>query len=412
MCSLQLTLAYVSGTIFEGPTHKLDEEEWCMADALRSDFGTPVDEKKGAVRNKSGKKSVVVMKGIEVPVELCKRHLVQRERMMKCFGTLFAHMSGFAAINAGGTLQHLPVFAGSPLMTILPLFINQGFILGLFAFFKKVRDRLNAEAIAAGRAGKRAQMFDEETIDAENDISCLAGSYLLVQTLRYAQVGKLPNMEGEIEGDTPWDKVYTLYCTGAVLSAASVLIILGRSKVIKTEEDAESYMARFLNIVIGMNGMGFAWCCLFASRTVFSKTKVLDENAIGMETICGRILLSLALSLVCTAAIFALDVVGDYAKARSPPGKNLGGEIITQIVAAKSILVGFSWEHSFDGGVEAIASTTSRPMIIQTILAFLIFAVIVPAWRRHILQKQMILVAYANEQNKADLDYTQLSQKA
>merc|ERR1719215_666823 len=97
--------------------------------------------------------------------------------------------------------------------------------------------------------------------------------------------------------------------------------------------------------------------------------------------------------------IFALDVVGDFFKERSPPGQDNGSEIIQQIVSAKSILVGFSWEYAFDGGVEAIASMAmSNKRIAESVLAGLVFLVVVPAWRKHILTKAMVLQEYFKQQ--------------
>lgn len=336
---------------------------------------------------------------------------------MKCWGTLFAHMSGFAAINAGGTMQHLEFFGSKWYLSLAPLFINQIFIICLFTGFKKMRTAMNAEAIKAGRAGKRAAMFDEEVMDSENDISSLAGSYLLVASIRYALIGIQPNMLGEIEGETPWHSVYALYSVGLVLTCLGVLLILIKSRMtaaVTSEAEAaeieESPTIRALNIMSGMLGMGFAWSALYASRTVFEKEPFLDRHHIGMGTIAGRVLLALVLSVVSMVIIFGLDVVGDFFAARSPPGQNTGAPIIIQIVSAKSILVGFSWEHAFDGGVEAISSVTSSPMIAETCLAAAVFLVVVPAWRRHILTKSMVLNEYYRLQTANELkeDYTSL----
>merc|ERR1719174_363793 len=100
------------------------------------------------------------LKGIEIPVEKKKSKLEQRHRRMKCWGTLLAHMTGFSAINAGGTMQHLEFFAKSPCMSLIPLFLNQLCINILFVFFKCIREGIKAQAASAGRAGVRAAMFD------------------------------------------------------------------------------------------------------------------------------------------------------------------------------------------------------------------------------------------------------------
>jgi len=239
-------------------------------------------------------------------------------------------------------------------------------------------------------------------MDSENDISCLGGSYLFVSSLRYSMVGSQPTMAGAIMGETPWHAVYELYVAGLVMTTCGILVILLRSRLVRTDEEKEGATNRALTILAGMLGMGFAWCCLFASRTVFEKEPTLDAHHVSMKTVSGRILLALSLSLVSMLIIFALDFVGDFFKERSPAGEDNGSDIIQQIVSAKSILVGFSWEHAFDGGVEAIASRSTQPMITQSVLAAAVFLVVVPAWRRHILTKAMILQAYYKAQKESD----------
>jgi len=210
----------------------------------------------------------------------------------------------------------------------------------------------------------------------------------------------LPNMVGELL-DTPWSCVYMLYWTALVLVVLSALLIVLKSRC---EFEDGSFQARYMRVFSGMSGMGFAWCCLFGSRTAFLNSPVLEANGVGMMTISGRILLALTLSLLSTIAIFFLDRINDVAKLGSPPGKSPGYEIITQLVFAKSILVGFSWEHSFDGGVQAIANMTDNPLCTETCLAVFMFFVVVPSWRRHILRKAMMLQDYRKIQNKADLE--------
>lgn len=123
-----------------------------------------------------------------------------------------------------------------------------------------------------------------------------------------------------------------------------------------------------------------------------------------MSTITGRICLALCLSLIAMVTVFGLDVIGDFLKARSPPGANTSGDVIAQIVYAMAILVGFSWEFAFDGGVEALASTTKSPLLADTVMAILVGVIIVPAWRRHILWKAMILKRNYDEENEAEVE--------
>merc|ERR1712113_102297 len=74
--------------------------------------------------------------------------------------------------------------------------------------------------------------------------------------------------------------------------------------------------------------------------------------------------------------------------------------VIKIIITALSILVGFTWEHCFHGGVEAVASVFENPSYSQMMQLFLtafVALVIIPAWRRYILVK----VIYCRELREA-----------
>merc|ERR1719188_763846 len=126
---MQLTIGIISGALFRSwDTDDIDEEKWVVADPMLKDFNIlEVDPEK--VRNKVQKKSVYLDEfNMEVPVEKKKMNLEKKRRRMRCWATILAHMSGFAAINAGGSLQHLPVFATSPWMACIPILIVTGLI--------------------------------------------------------------------------------------------------------------------------------------------------------------------------------------------------------------------------------------------------------------------------------------------
>jgi len=132
---------------------------------------------------------------MEVPVQKLKVEFNQRDRRMKCYARLLAHMAGFAAINAGSTMQQLKVFHHWALL-LLPIVIVQAIIMLVFKLFQGLRLVVKADAKGAGRAGRRAQMMHEEVSEAENDISCLSVSFLVVQVIRFSLTGILPNHEG------------------------------------------------------------------------------------------------------------------------------------------------------------------------------------------------------------------------
>merc|ERR1719343_1099571 len=111
---------------------------------------------------------------MEVMVQKKKINLDRRLRRMKCWATLFAHMAGFSAINAGGVLQILLV--GEEAMrpkpgarpSALQLAYAYGAVVacnvclfGVFQVSKMYRDYHFQKALAANRKGVRAKLFDE-----------------------------------------------------------------------------------------------------------------------------------------------------------------------------------------------------------------------------------------------------------
>jgi len=59
---------------------------------------------------------------------------------------------------------------------------------------------------------------------------------------------------------------------------------------------------------------------------------------------------------------------------------------IKSIINSLGILVGFSWEQSFDGAVEVLSSEFEHPVKAHFAFASAVTIVIVPAWRTYILQ--------------------------
>merc|ERR1712032_116088 len=141
LCILQFTISYVSGAICEGAEgkEKIERQYWVINDAMRFDYESKVDE--SLVRNKdpNATKSTIRYEGVDVPVAKRQMEYERRLRRMKCWATLFAHTSGFAAIHAGASLQELEVFKSSPAMAFIPVVINTAIIGVLFAINGKIR---------------------------------------------------------------------------------------------------------------------------------------------------------------------------------------------------------------------------------------------------------------------------------
>ncbi|CAE8621858.1 unnamed protein product [Polarella glacialis] len=204
---MQLVIGNIAGMIGEGGgTESLDESRWTIADGLRADFGRELDPVEvEQVRNKTGIRSVWIDSyAVEVPVMKIKVELQGRKRRMRCWGMLLAHMSGFAAISAGGELQHTELFSSSPYMTLIPVVITQAVVQIFFGISHMFRRSIMKEAIRQGGKGRRVLLCHENVVEAENDVSSLSMSFLTAQAIRFFISGVFPNIEGlEAEPEMP-----------------------------------------------------------------------------------------------------------------------------------------------------------------------------------------------------------------
>lgn len=388
--------------MFEKAKVDLDQEDWVINEPNLIENGMIVPE--SMVRNPIAQRSNIVDDyGMEVPVQKVKHELNKRVRWMKCYAKLLSHMAGFAAINAGATMQQLPMFASSAWTALLPIFVIQLIILAVYELFGIMRWQSLAAAKLEGRAGRRAKLFHEEVFEAENDISGLAFSFLIVQVIRYALTGVLPNEEGleepEIEPEN--QSIASLLGIGVLFAIVACVLVALKSKQGRRhqheeeeEEEEESAGGRSLLIALNAASMTFAWAVLWATRWVCVKVSFWD-----IHSIMGRVVMALALSAVSFIVLFGLDVVDDWQ--RGNEDFRAGAQAIQILVDSLGILIGFSWEHCFNRGVAAVASLSNHPKILQFIMGVLIGLLMTPMWSRHILSQEITLQKLKEDREKA-----------
>lgn len=402
--ALQLAIAIISGAMFETDRVDLDELLWVVNDPLTKDHDTVVPQDSLAkIRNPHGYKSNMHDKfGIEVPVQKMKVEYTKRDRWMKCYARLLAHMAGFAAINAGATMQQLKVFHHWALL-LLPILIVQAIIMCSFKIFQGLRAVAKKQAKEMGRSGRRAHMMEEEVSEAENDISCLSISFLIIQVIRFSLTGILPNAEGiePAEKDHLHSKgnIAALYGIAGFFAFLACIMVVVKSKMAAKSaeehhghghheegehEEEEGFCARLAGIGISATSMCFAWGVLWATRWWCLTVPMFE-----LPSIMGRVVMALMLSTVSCLAVFCLDFVDDAHKGSED--SKAGAQAIQMMVNSLGILIGFSWEHTFDGGVNAVANATRYPETVKFVMGVVIAALMVPMWRRHILTKEVSL---------------------
>jgi MFS family permease len=380
---LQVSIAIISGANCEGAGVKIDREGWLIADTMRADYGEEVPERE--VRNLIGEKSVAVMDGVEVFVRRCKVLKEERQCKMACWATLLAHLTGFAGIQVGGTMQHMDAFRNNTGMLLLAAFINQIFVMGLFRIADAIRTRTSG---MDGVTDSRDELYHEFVAEAENDAASLSISFLLVQALRFMLSGVLPRNNGtEAHGAEPmldYARILGLYGLGLGIFLCSVLLyFVSRNTALYKNVHGR----RYIDLMKNQGAMVFAWCVLGATGWQAEFSGVMDSIG-GAHSMTGSLLLALVLSCSAMVAIFGLDKIEDQGKEKKD--NHQVGKLVRDVITALSILVGFSWEHAFSNSIDAVAAQTSMPHLCNLCMGLIVALSIIPAWRKYILEKVMI----------------------
>jgi len=351
--------------------------------------------------------------------------LKEDEQGLICWATLVAHVCGFAAMHSGAILQmwmlnnvgghpehediNSPEGVGVPMaavLTILPVLAWVLMMFGLFWLSDVIRTKRYKGDCA--QSEKFYEVYDEHAEETENDVAALAVSFIIVQHIRCMVTGRLPGPEGEESEDMD------TYTPAWILSGFVILFVALRIGMIKlscfkaekhesdSDMDCRKYGKRWAIIIQMIMSMIFAWCILAtgtAAVSTFLQIHQLADKGYKPNGAAVLAVLAMIVSIVAFIVITILDKISDKLSdlqvddpSNDDPNKESDSErAIRGIIKALGILVGFSWEQAFAGGVEAIVETEPIespwfPVILQFGLAITIGFGVVPAWRDYILR--------------------------
>lgn len=348
-----------------------------------------------------------------------KHRIMDRvENNLQCFAALMAHITGFASISVWSTLQQLDGIKESPLYCFA---VPPAALLVIFCIERitgAIRYKismLDAEESVFERA------WEEETVEAENDVMCLTVSFTCIQALRFLICGHLADDEGlNKTEDLKEMKPEIFSCASWLIFAGTVLIVFVfafqiyaggeveeeeeedkeqvRNEEQVRDEDSEEFVTyneeeeknkssgalkkRFKTVVSLTTGMGFSWCYFFGVRWIFYGWPFVnrpdDPTKPDMELV--SILTALALSFGSFVAIILLDKLADAEWTNDDVD-----DAIRQTISRMGILVGFAWEQCFSESVLSIAAQSENPHIFKMILALFSVALVAPAWKLYLL---------------------------
>eukprot|EP00747_Dinoflagellata_sp_TGD_P149316 gnl/TRDRNA2_/TRDRNA2_177001_c2_seq8.p1 gnl/TRDRNA2_/TRDRNA2_177001_c2~~gnl/TRDRNA2_/TRDRNA2_177001_c2_seq8.p1 ORF type:complete len:633 (+),score=160.33 gnl/TRDRNA2_/TRDRNA2_177001_c2_seq8:40-1938(+) len=337
-----------------------------------------------------------------------------RELHMKCVATLLAHTTGFASINFGGAMQHGEFFEKNPWATFL---VVPGMYFGqltlqttvliirnkVMEYNKVTRPEGGTEMqpLENGGAGTQeseeelgaeyaADKWEDEVFESENDIAGLQVSFLTVQACRFNITGVLPNNLGvEME-----EFIHPWWCSAKLFGLSFLFVVFTMIFVLILENPPLNAAGKKLSfimtivqkmvlVMVNATSMAFAWCQLYIFKWEIIKW---FPQLHSPNTLTCAVLLAMSITCVAFTAIFALDKIAD-----SPITGEAADHVIFSIINALGILVGFSWEQSFDDAVECVAALTPNPIAGEMVLAIMVVIVVIEPWRRYILKTVIIL---------------------
>jgi hypothetical protein len=428
VCVLQTVLAWQSGAILEGKAGFLlmTKRSWVQNDALRYDYEAEVDKKNVRNTARGIKNSVTIVNGVEVPVVKKKLELETRERKLKCWGMILGHMAAFADIQAGADLQNLPFFSSSPYMAVLPIFINLFIVWSLYMAFDYVRESKRARVIAEGLPAFRIHLCDEEAEETEEEVISLSSSFMIVQVAIFAITGNMPPAPGGVV--KPWTP--TMWAAGVLFAVGLVSVVLAvifnwllsqhasaeEVEESSEEEEDEATMKRqvsnesmirgkayhdesglwqrFQEVFMTTTLFTFAWSCKSASSWSYACIAAFQGTPMGIASMGGQVLHALFISLGAFLVILCIDKADDCCDTNN-------NHFINAVVGSIAILVGLSWEATFEHGFAEMVIGQANAQLLILLISFFVCLLIIPAWRRHILKKALQLKAYKEEEIKA-----------
>eukprot|EP00930_Biecheleria_cincta_P029512 TRINITY_DN20526_c0_g1_i1.p1 TRINITY_DN20526_c0_g1~~TRINITY_DN20526_c0_g1_i1.p1 ORF type:complete len:699 (-),score=139.21 TRINITY_DN20526_c0_g1_i1:29-2125(-) len=379
LVGLVITVAFnaalMCGTI---SVKELMHQDWVVEDSLRSTHQEIVPLSNIAAM----KWGLGVCMGEDgYPVFVRQRRLVREklDRRMRCWATIIAHAAGFASIRAGTSLMHTSWFAQNVGTACVAVLVHLVVLILLFGTF----DRL---VQWHDKPEPLVEMYDEQIEEASNDVLSLTMSFLVVQCIKFGLTG----VQGDEGGYQPAPSVPTDWHGGLSLYAIGIIFLMLAMVLIswlKDRVDTPQWQQQAKDMLQSTCTMCFSWCFLFATR--WCAIALYMHGTMGLKP--GSMLLNVALSVLLSAFAFLctliLDKVEDsFAREGETQAQ---AKMFKSVITALGLLVGLSWEHSFDVAVEVAAEKTSRPVMMELVFTVVVVALIVPAWRRYVLTKQI-----------------------
>lgn len=300
---------------------------------------------------------------------------------MKAVGMMGAHVTGFVAMYAFGEWQQLESVKTSLLACtgVVGAFVFITLVLCVLSRLMRPSFSSSMHELIEGSSSEDEVpegTWIDFCIETEDDVIALCLGFLISQLVRFQITGSLPPINGQPDGHD-YAQILSLFLAGVgfqILAGASTYFV-HVSRHPRNNSLRLELWTRYATLFQDIVAMSMAWCTLMCGQWLFYR-------AFRIERVLGRLLLALVASARAVVFVFILEVFF----ARVPVIRKSSWRAV---VDAEALLVGLTWESTFDAAVEGLGEDFTDPVLAKCCISCGLIAIVWPAWRFYILPRSL-----------------------
>mmetsp|Transcript_41649 Transcript_41649/g.114904 ORF Transcript_41649/g.114904 Transcript_41649/m.114904 type:complete len:544 (-) Transcript_41649:262-1893(-) len=317
-------------------------------------------------------------------------------QVAKSWTTLLAHMTGFAALKAGEQVQELENLSGLGQLAFLGMHVGLLFVLFRVSDFARSIFPVKGEA---------AEVWEDGAAEAENDVAALSLSLLMVRSIRYGIAGVFQeNDMMEIMFVT--EGFVQLWVTLLLLAAALFLLVSVALWFARNGAECEKQTTMEFHAHNGVDALSFylqRWVVIMHISCIMSSAWCLMDSGMWLVMLAFRgahlsemgphsAVQCTTLAVIVSLSSFLMLLVIDKLD-RTDSASDETRRVIGSLTKSLGLVVGFSWERSFDCSVDVLTEFLTEeggfwiPIFAQLGITGALAVVVVPIWRTHILDR-------------------------
>lgn len=228
-----------------------------------------------------------------------------------------------------------------------------------------------------GEIDEEEEVWFEKCQDYEDDVItvCLGSMFALM--IRASILGHFLDLEEDPKHGSV-QQIVGLNTYGWVLGAALLIVVGVRAKVVSMMDS--HHAKRAVTVMTNLFGMTCAWTLLLGFRWQY----LPQWTAMCSSLVPAKLLLALMVSFGAVLVILVLNIATKLLDDEHDPSPRT----LRSIMNATGLLVGLSWEETFETAIDLLAENpVSDPLIIKVCLSCALFLIVFPSWQWYILPR-------------------------